>query len=138
MTVNYAAASPNDRKNNPMPEYPAPITAKATYLNTTTVSSVMTMTDDTTIIEVSVSGGIPAGLKWISRTDTTASVVTVVPTNYDHIIPPNTVRRFVVPIEQQGVSSIVGINKQAGLYNRFAVKGVSTASSVASIWVSEF
>lgn len=137
MTVNYAAASPNDRKNNPMPEYPAPIPQKAIYLNATGTSSVITMTDDTTIVEFSAVGGQGGVMRWVKSTDTQASVVSAgAGLNFDHYIPANGSRRLVVPIETQGVSSIVGINKQAGLYNRYAIKAVPSPNS--SVFAAEF
>lgn len=93
-----------------------------------TASSVVTLSDNTTMIELAAVGGT-AVLKWIQTSDTTASVISEAGTaNYDHVIPSGQVRRFVVPQESIGTSSIVGANKQNGLYNRVAYKTVGVAS----------
>lgn len=96
-----------------------------------TASSVVTLTDDTTLLEVAAMGG-PGFIRWIATTDTAASVVSNGATsNFDNVIAPNTVRRFAVPIERfVPQTSIVGLNKQYGLYNRVAIIG---AASVAAL-----
>ncbi len=101
-----------------------------------TASSVITLTDDTTVIEVAATGG--AGfLRWVPSTETAAvapagSVISNGATsNYDNVIAPNTVRRFAVPIEKfVAQTSVVGLNVQYGLYKRVALIG---AASVASL-----
>lgn len=136
MSVNYAKKLPRDGGNDVMQEYPAPILALTRYnRDNSSASSVMTMNDNTTVLEVTTNGG-PAALKWISSTDTTASVISAGTTaNYDHVIATANTRRFVVPVERQGTSSIVGLNKQNGLYNRYAL--ISTGP-VSSVFAAEF
>lgn len=129
----YAAPQPIDRNENTMQGYPTPEPALTQYLReNATTSSVMTLTDDTTVIEIAAGGG-PAIMKWITTADTSGSVFgSVLGVNYDHVIPKDTLRRFVVPIERIGVSSIVGYNKQNGLYNRVAVRSMGIASVLTS------
>lgn len=120
---------PTDNNAVPMQEFAAPyLSLKTDNSENNTVSSLITLTDNTSIIEVQAIGGA-AAIKWIATGNTNPSVITAAGTaNFDHIIPANYYRRFAVPQENQGVNSIVGINKQAGLYNRVAVKTVGVAS----------
>lgn len=126
---NYAQPLPVDQKGTPMQEYPANKPAYEEWASENAVaSSVITLTDSTTTIEISTNGG-PAAIKWIASTDTTASVVTAAATaDFDHVVPQNTYRRFVVPIERYGITSLVGANKQNGLYNRVAFKAFGISS----------
>lgn len=135
MSQNYAKALPRDKGGEPMQEYPAPALALARYSReNAAASSVMTFTDNTTAIEVAAVGGT-AVMRWVASSDTQASVVGGASgANYDHVIPTNTVRRFVIPVEGQGTSSIVGMGVQAGLYRRVAVQ----TTTVASVLTSEY
>src|SRR3990167_1476730 len=127
---NYASKIPIDKGGVPVDGLPAPLTAKAIYKATAVASSVITLTDNTTVLEVGAKvGGTNSGgivIKWIRTTDTVASVISstiVAPSsvaNFDHLIPSGQIRRFVVPKETGGVNSVVGINIQEGLYNRVA------------------
>ncbi len=123
---------PKDGSTNVMQEFPAPFKAIVTRgRDLATASSVITLNDNTSTIEVASTGG-PAFLRWVPTTDTGASVISdssgVI--NYDHVIASNTVRRFAVPIENMvRQSSIVGLNKQYGLYNRVAIIGVASVAS---------
>lgn len=142
MGINYAKQLPIDGGGNPMQEYPAPFKANARYsTNNATSSSVITLNDNTTVIEV-IANGSPVAVRWIPSTETAAvspfaSVITTsgATANFDHIVPKDTYRRFVSPIEIQGVSSIVGIGVQAGTYRRVAIM---SGAAVSSILVAEF
>ncbi len=133
MAKNYAAGSPIGNNNQPI--YTAPPAYKALEQYTSenaTASSVMTLTQDTTAIEIA-TGGAPAFMRWVATSDTQASVIAVAGTtaNYDHVIPAATVRRFVVPIESgpnQGYSSMQGTNRAEGLFQRVAFKSAGAAS----------
>lgn len=130
MSLLYPKALPIDASSQPMQEFPAPYLALEEDLSeNNTASSVITLTDNTTIIEVGAFG-TGAALKWISTTNTNPSVVTAAgaTADFDHAIAPNTIRRFVVPIETAGNTSVVGANKRNGLYNRIAVKSVGIGS----------
>lgn len=121
--------------NEVLQAYPAPFLALLSRTSeNAAVSSVITMTDRTTALEVTALGGT-AALKWIATTNTNPSVITAAGTaNYDHIIPAGTMRRFVVPQERAGIPSISGANIMNGLYQRVAyVTGVA-----ASVLTSEF
>lgn len=129
MSLNYAKALPRDKAGDTMQEYPAPFVSLQTDASeNSSASSVLSLTDNTSAIEIAATGGA-AVMKWIATTNTNPSVISAAGTaNFDHVIPANSYRRFVVPIESQGTASIVGINKQAGLYQRVAVKSVGVAS----------
>lgn len=118
--------------SQPMYEFPAPFKAQARYYDDNAgVSSVITLTDNTTQIEVGTNGS-GAILRWVPATETAAvsPFASVLTSNFDHFIPSNTVRSFVVPKETQGVNSIVGANVQNGLYKRVAIINPGPVSSV--------
>lgn len=141
MSQNYATAIPSDREGHELQEFAVPNKANARYsTNNATVSSVITLNDNTTSIEIAAVGQALA-MRWVPASETAAvspfgSVITLTGTaNFDNVIAKDTVRRFVSPIETQGVNSIVGIGVQAGTYRRLAVM---SAATVSSILVSEF
>ena len=135
--IQYATPLPVDQRMQPMQEFPSPKVALSRNSGGGNASSVITLNDNATVIEVAAIGGSGAVIRWVPRSDTEASVIASgAGTNYDHVIGANSVRRFVVPIEQQGVPSIVGINIQAGLYNRVAVRGASVPAS--SVLLSQY
>jgi len=120
---------PTDQDGQRMQEFAAPFPAlKVDNSENNTVSSLITLNDNCTTIEVNAVGGA-AAIKWITSSNTNPSVITAAGTaNFDHLIPANYFRRFAVPQETAGVPSLVGLNKRAGLYNRVAVKSVGIAS----------
>lgn len=136
MSTQYAKGLPLDKNGNSMQNYPANVIALQRYGSENgTASSVLSFTDNTSAIEVGTSGGNGAVLKWIAASDTQASVISAAGTaNYDHYIPANSLRRFVIPQETQGVSSVVGVNTQAGLYKRVAIK----SAGISSVLTSEY
>ncbi len=141
MSQNYAKVQPMDQGNGKMVNYDPAYKALARYgTNNAIVSSVITLTDDTTIVEIAAVN-VPVGIRWVPSTETAAvtpfaSVITTgTGMNYDHLVAKDTTRQFVVPQERQGVGSVVGINVQAGLYKRIAV---IAGASVSSILVAEF
>lgn len=137
--LNYAEALPRDRGLQTMQEYPAPVLALARQsTENATASSVITLTQDTTAIELGATGGA-AVLKWVATSDTGASVISIAggTANFDHLVPSGTVRRFVVPIESNpatGYGSLQGANREYGLYRRVAYKSVG----IASVMLSEY
>ncbi len=141
--ITYSPALPVDKGSVPMQEYPAPIVAKEQYTNeNATASSVISVTHDTTTIEVAAIGQA-AAIRWVPVTETAAvspfgSIITVAGTtaNYDHILPAGTVRRFVIPRETQGLApgSVVGANRLNGLYQRVAVK----SAGIGSVLLAEY
>lgn len=134
MALNYQKPLPKDSgSNEALQAYPAPILAiQSRTSESAAVSSVITLSDRTTALEVTAVGGT-AALKWIATGNTSASVIAAATgANYDHIIPAGTMRRFVVPQETRGIPSICGANIMNGLYQRVAYIGP------ASVLTSEF
>jgi hypothetical protein len=115
----------------------APALAIARYgAENATASSVITVSSITTAIEVAAVGG-PAVMRWVSTSDTQASVVSAVSgANFDHVIPTGQFRRFVIPVERMPqadtAGSVLGINVAQGLYARVAVKSIGVASVLTS------
>lgn len=142
MSLNYANAIPIDEKGNPVQGLPPPVKPNARYSsNNAIVSSVITLSDNSTEVEIAAVGQSVA-VRWIPATETAsvspfASIITTAgaTANFDYIVPKDGVRRFVAPLETQGVNSVVGIGVQAGAYRRVAVM---SAAAVSSIMVSEF
>lgn len=144
---NYAAKLANDSSGEPMQNAPAPIPAKATWAAIVAlgVSSVISLGDRTTVVEVEASGGNGVAIRWVKTSETAgvspfASVISsgLGLANYDHIVPSGVVRRFVVPIDDSirvNVQSVMGTNGQNGLYKRLAW---TAAGATASVMATEF
>lgn len=141
MTVNYTPKLPQDAAGQTMQEYPAALAAKARYVAVPVASSVISLTDNTTALEVGAVGGGGIMIRWVTVTETPANgtaasvIASGLGANYDHFIPPNTYRRFVVPIDPNDtpapLSSMVGVNVKQGLYSRVAwINAVPQSSSV--------
>lgn len=139
---NYARGIPMG--NNAMPAgYQSPPAVKAIGTTTSenaTTSSVITLSANTTAIEIGTSG-TQAVMRWVFVSDgsgpNTSVITTAGSANYDHTIPANSFRRFVVPIEvnnAQGYGSFVGANIENGLFRRLAYK----TAGVASVLVTEY
>lgn len=144
MAKNYAAGMPvGDNQMVVGYDTPAPYKAVKQYLSENgTASSVVTLTQDTTAIEVAAIG-TAAAFRWVSASDTQASVIAIAgsTSNFDHVVPANTIRRFVVPIETgtnttfgATITSVQGQNREYGLFQRVAFK----SQGIASVAVMEF
>ena len=134
--VNYAKGKPMG--NNQIPFYDSPPAVKAIVSRISenaTASSVITMTPNTTALEITTQGTVGL-IRWVLTSDSEASVFgNASIMNYDHAIPANTVRRFVVPIEGQyaeGQGSMVGTNIANALFRRFAWKTQGIASVLSN------
>lgn len=131
MSQNYAVGLPHDKNGEVQQNNPAPFLAlDEWHSENATASSVISFTHDTTVVEIGASGG-PAAIKWIATTNTNPSVVTAAATaDFDHVIPKDTYRRFVIPIESSTTNpqSIQGANRLNGLYQRIAYKSFGIAS----------
>ena len=127
---------PMDKGGNSLHDFPPATPAlQRDYNENNGTSSIITLNANTTNLEVGCQGASGAVLRWIAVGDTAASVIGLPGTtaNFDHFIPTNTVRKFVVPVETRGMSSsVVGANAQAGLYARVAVKSVGIASVITT------
>ena len=128
MSYPYAPQLPRDGGGVPMQDLPPPKAALQTIVGVPTASSVLTFSSNSTMLEVGAIGGLGAVLRWGST-----SVISAAGTaNFDHWIPSGEVRRLVIPINSQGVPSVVGLNSQAGLFATAAVKVNIGSSSVFS------
>ena len=147
MATNSYKQLPQDKMGQTMTEFAAPFISNARYTNENAVaSSVITVNDKTTTIEVTANGGA-AILRWVPRTETAGvgaagSVIGIAgaTANYDHVIPSNTMRRFAIPIEVStgnAPSSMMGANSLNGLYQRFAIKSAALLG-LSSVLTSEF
>lgn|SRR3990167_2441399 len=137
MNSQYVTPLPQDGSGNSMQEFPSPKRplARITSENAT-VSSVISLTHDTTSIEIAAIGGT-ASMRWVTTGDTQASIVTIAgsTSNFDHVITTGTVRRFVVPRESApNPQSVQGVNRLNGLYQRVAYK----TAGIASVMLGEF
>jgi hexokinase len=136
MATNPYPQIPVDKMGTPMQEFVIHASVKAAYgKEDASASSVITMTPDTTALEVAALG-TAAVVRWVRVADTQASVISGAGGNFAYVVPANDVRKFAVPIEvmYQAPSSMVGANIQNGLYRRVAIKSVG----VGSVLVSEF
>ncbi len=146
MSLNYSKGQPVG--DNQVPQFLSPAPVKAIAIKGTTnqvASSVITLTENTTAIEVAAQGAGGVLIRWIAVADTNPSVFGITSVgatnapNFDHAVTANTVRRFVVPIESQnnsqGYSSMVGDNRSNGLYQRVAVV---SSGGISSVIVTEY
>ena len=146
MSQNYAVPMPHDKNGEPLQTYPAAVKALAQYATEQVASSVVTLTDRTTVVEIAAVGGAGLMMRWVPSTETAgvapfASVIAsgLGVANWDHVIAPSTVRRFVVPIEKVPAQSVMGANGANGLYNRIAwISTISTATGRASVFGTEY
>ena len=131
--ANYAPQLGLDKNTHPIQNAPPPASVLAIRTReNASASSVISVTHDTTMIEIAAVGG-PAGMRWVRTGDTTGSVVTAASgANYSHVVSTGTVRQFVIPIEATGSggASVQGVNRAEGLYQRVATISAGAASSV--------
>lgn len=132
----YGKKIPVDINNTPDVLTPPNVVALQQFIASGAASSVITFHENATNLEVAAADALNSAggllLKWISSTDTTASVTG---TNFDHFITSGQQpRRFVIPVEKIGTSSTVGANVKNGLYNRVAWMAHGTASVIATIY----
>lgn len=120
-----------------MQEMPSPVPALTTTAAVTALSSVFTLNNKTTSIEVAAPNAAVA-IKWIAVGAAQTSVISSFAgaVNFDHIIPAGSYRRFVVPRETQGIAGPALPNSVHGLYQRLAA--VPTTAAVSSVLVTEY
>lgn len=130
--MNYAKELPQDRKDQRFDGAPPAFPSLQSQNGVPVVSSVISLTDKTTVIELSAIGGQAGNggiiFKWGSAS--------VSGTNYDGIIQSGVTRVYVVPQSVMGTSSVAGANVANGLYAAIAVK-TATAQS-ASVFSVEY
>ena len=141
--MNYSPELPRGKDGNTKTNYAPSKQAVKSWGAVPTISSVITLTDDTTEMEIGATGGAGVAIKWVSQNDTVASVIASGATaNFDHIIPSGSVRRFVVPVDPTDTpayTSIVGTNVQMGLINRIAwIQAGAAATASSSVFGAEY
>lgn len=129
--INYVPGLAHDKSGVELQNFAIPKKAlTVTSDENGSTSSVITLTQDTTAVEVAAIGA-PVVIRWVATTDTEGSVVSAVTgANFDNVVGTGTVRQFAVPIERQGLGqgSVVGANRLNGLYQRLATKTIGVAS----------
>jgi len=129
-----------------MQQFPAPYKAVVvTHKPNCSSSSVLYLNPDTTLIEIAAVGGQGLAIRWVPSVEGAAatpymsvvgatSLLGITP-NFDHIIPTDTVRRFVIPKATIGQAT-----GQAGSVNGLYVKMafINAGTTAASILATEF
>lgn len=129
MAQNYSPALAHDKNNEPLVGSPPPIVAKqVTVAVPPAASSVISFGPNSTSVEVVALNGALA-MKWGP-----GSVIALAGTaNFDHVVPVNTVRRFVIPQSVIGATaSVVGARDLNGLYQSMAVITMSSTLSAVT------
>ena len=136
--ANYATRIPTDEVGQPLQEFPAPFKAvRQNYIDNAAASTIINIHPDASCIEIANVGSRGAIVRWVPTTETAgvSPFGSVLTTNYDNVIPPNMLRRFVVPKETQGAPA-GQTGSVYGLYQRIAVADIGfTASSIISAQV---
>jgi hypothetical protein len=140
--MNYAKNLARDTGNQAMQDFAVPYVSTSRIVSTNAVaSSVISLNPNTTVLEIGTFGGQGAVIRWIPRTETAAVaprasvVASGLGANFDHYIPSEKVRRFVVPRETTGTFSgqVGSVN---GLFYRLAL--INAGITASSVLVSEF
>lgn len=136
--MNYAKPLARGKDGTEFQGPPPPYVALVRNVSENAIaSSVFTVSSVTTAIEVAAVGQAVL-VKWITTSDTTASVIGVAggTANFDHVVASGTVRRFIIPVERtpsnDPVGSVQGVNLQLGLYQRVAIKSTGIGSILAT------
>lgn len=129
MAVPYATRINQDEAGQVMQDYPPATPALQTSgYAPPAASSVVTFNPGTTVIEVTALNASLA-LKWGPNSVIAAAGATA---NFDHIIPVNQTRKFVIPVSIRGrADSVAGANAQNGLYNTMSL--IATASVLTGV-----
>lgn len=134
--MNYAQQLPRTRNDMDIPGSPPGFPSLQSQAGVPIVSSVLTFTDKSTFLELSVISG-QAGSGGIIGKWGTASVTA---TNFDFFVNSGVTRQMVIPVSVMGIgqpsASVVGANVANGLYTAVALKGATTVSS--SVFSSEY
>lgn len=133
MSMNYGKELPKDKRDGQYDGAPPSTPSLQSQSGVPIVSSVITLTNNTTVMEISaISGTAGSGgliLKW--------GTSSVTGTNFDSFVQAGLTRIFVVPVSVMGMSaSVQGANPANGLYNAVAIKTATTQSS--SVFTTEY
>ena len=139
--MDYARELPLDKNHYPAALVPAKISNQS-QRGTPLVSSVVTLSPNTTVLNVMVIGGSTAAAgvlgKWVTAAQVTSGASSVNSTNYDFMVNAGQNLSFVVPVASNGtgLQSIQGINPQLGLYP--AVTFINATAQSASVFTAEY
>ena len=140
---NYASPQPIDRNGRETKtEQSSPTTAIASNVSGALVSSMIGLDRRATVFEVVTTNG-PAGIKWWGSVIGSANIhPSMTTTSFDNAIPPNSIRRFVIPQSVIGTahigSVIGGLGDQNGLYFQVTVMPIQGATMPTSIFTTQF
>lgn len=130
--MNYGKALPKSTNELQFDAAPPAFPANQSQSGVPVASSVITLNDKTTVMEIMVMGGQSGNAGIIGKW----GVASVTATNFDIMINSGQIRQFLVPVSVMGTSSVAGANVMNGLYNSLSVK-VATAQS-ASVFSAEY
>lgn len=139
MATNPYPKLPRDTGQESMQNYATHASVKAIYASeNASTSSVITLTQDTTALEIVAIGALPSAgvMRWVSSVAAFGAATSVISAagtaNFDHVIPNNTITKLAVPIEFQNTNpgSVQGANRLNGLYRRVAIKSIGVASII--------
>lgn len=137
-----ASPQPKDRFGAQVgTEQAGAVPAIQTNVSGTLLSSMVALDPRATVVEVTTGNG-PAGIKWWGSVIGSANIHPSMTTaNFDHAIPANTIRRFVIPQSVIGAahagSVIGGLGAQNGLYPQMTVIPLQ-AIPATSVFTSQF
>lgn len=135
---NYAKRYAREVTGEPRLDCPPPYIALDEYqVENAVASSCISLTPNTTELEIGAFGGQGIVIRWIPLTETAsvaprASVVASgLGADFDHWIPSGQVRRFIVPKETIGQMAGGQTGSVNGLYQRVAwINAGTTATSI--------
>jgi len=131
--MNYARELPLDKNNIPYPVPPSK-TSYQSQAGNPTVSSVLTLSPNTTVLSLMAIGGNAGNAGIIGKW----GVASVTTTNFDIQVNSGQTLTFVVPVSTQGTGtqSVQGINPTLGLFPAIALKGAT--AQACSVFSAEY
>lgn len=129
--MNYAKELALDKKANVYAGIPATVSNQS-QKGVPTASSVISLNDKTTVIDVTCIGGQSGNAAILGKWGSAS----VTGTNFDWIVGSGQTRTFVVPVSVMGTTSVAGANVANGLYNSVAV--ITATAQSASVFTAEY
>lgn len=130
--MNYAREVPLAKNEKQFDGAPPAFTSNQASSLAPSASSVIGLSDKTTLIELTCfaqSAGQGAILgRW--------GASSVTSTAFDFVVPVGSQRQFVVPVSIAGIQSVAGANVANGLYSQIALKNAN--STIASVLLVEY
>ena len=139
--MNYARELPLDKNNYPASLVP-PKKSSQSQGGNPVASSVLTLSANTTVVNVMAVGGNNgnAGIigRWSTAAEVTSGASSVTSTNFDIQVNSGQTLSFVVPIATSGTGtqSVQGINPQLGLYPVLTLKAAT--ATACSVFTAEY